>query len=93
MFVLGPIGAVYQGLTEDLKAKANNETILLYMKQQQITDERQWKAIEQQIQRPTSIQVEKPPLSPKEYQDYMKMSPADRAGFRSLHPSYQSLPK
>ena len=46
MFILGPIGIVYNGLTEDLKQKANNETILLYMKQQKEIDDRQWKAIE-----------------------------------------------
>ena len=38
-------------------------------------------------------QQEKPPLSPKEFQEYLKLSPDDRAAFRSLHPSYQSLPK
>ena len=42
---------------------------------------------------PAALQPAKPPLSPGDYQQYMKMSPADRAGFRSLHPSYQSLPK
>ena len=62
MFVLGPVGAVYKGLTEDLKAKANNETILLYMKQQKETDDRQWKAIEQSIQRPQSVQVREQPV-------------------------------
>jgi len=106
MFILGPIGVIYKTMAEDLKAKANNETVLLYMKQQKETDDRQWKAIEQQIQAPKSISInepvtrnkslsdeEKPPLSPKEFQDYMNMSPENRAAFRKLHPAYANLPE
>lgn len=32
-------------------------------------------------------------LSPKEFEDYMNMSPENREAFRKLHPSYESLPK
>jgi len=32
-------------------------------------------------------------LSPKEFQDYMNMSPENRAEFRKLHPSYRTLPE
>jgi hypothetical protein len=59
MFVLGPIGAIYNGLTEELKTKANNETILLYMKQQKENDDRQWKEIERNRQQ--QVQVMQPP--------------------------------
>ena len=98
MFVLGPIGIIFNGLTENLKKKANNETLLLYMEQQKETNDRQWKAIEQQIQVPqqktmSGFIVAKPPLSPEEFQQYMKMSPTDKTAFRKLHPAYESLPK
>jgi hypothetical protein len=36
---------------------------------------------------------EKLPLTPKEFEDYMNMSPENREAFRKLHPSYESLPK
>jgi hypothetical protein len=97
-FILGPVTIIYNGMAEDLKEKANNETILLYMKQQKETDDRQWKAIEQQIQVPKSMLlqgaiVEKPPLSPEEFQQYIKMSTAEKTAFRKLHPSYATLPR
>lgn len=70
MFVLGPIGAIYKGLTEELKSKANNETLLLYMKQQKEDSDRQWKEIErnrqQQIQLspPRAVKVQTPVSEP-----------------------------
>lgn len=33
------------------------------------------------------------PLTPKEFEDYMNMSPENREAFRKLHPSYEALPK
>jgi len=41
----------------------------------------------------TETIVEKPPLSPVEFQQYMKMSTEEKAAFRKLHPSYATLPK
>ena len=75
------------------------------MKQQKETDDRQWKAIENQIQRPQSVKIQQnspapntqqqqaPALTPKQFEDYMKMSPENRAAFRKLHPSYANLPE
>jgi len=37
--------------------------------------------------------VEKPPLTPTEFQQYMKMLTKEKEAFRKLHPSYESLPK
>lgn len=102
MFILGPIGVIYNGLTEDLKNKANNETVLMYMKQQKETDDRQWKAIEQQIQTPKQLPHKVTPnikdstksiLTPKQFEDYMNMNPEYRTAFRKLHPSYATLPE
>ena len=107
MFVLGPVGVIYKTMAEELKSKANNETVLMYMKQQKETDDRQWKMIEQQVQRPQSVQmkevrpmsepksqsVDAPPLTPKQFEDYMNMSPEHRAAFRKLHPAYANLPE
>ena len=53
MFVLGPIGAIYKGMTEELKTKANNETLLLYMQQQKEDSDRQWKEIERNREQKT----------------------------------------
>jgi len=104
MFVLGPVGVIYKSMAEQLKAKANNETVLLYMKQQKETDDRQWKMIEQKqsiapkesYRLPRSsgkADVAGPALTPKQFDDYMKMSPQNRAAFRKLHPSYATLPE
>ena len=40
-----------------------------------------------------NVTSEKPPLSPSEFKEYLKLSPEERAAFRQLHPSYESLPK
>ena len=93
-FILGPVGVIFNGLTEDLKLKANNETLLMYMKQQKETNDRQWKMIEQKpqpIQQPRSIN--KSSLTPSQFQDYMNMSPQNRAAFRKLNPAYATLPE
>lgn len=41
----------------------------------------------------TTETVEKPPLSPKEFKEYLKMTPEEKEAFRKLHPAYKSLPK
>lgn len=46
------------------------------------------------ISPPANVQVqEKPPLTPREFQEYMKLSKDERAAFRKLHPSYATLPE
>ena len=105
MFILGPIGAIYKGLTEDLKSKANNETVLLYMKQQKETDDRQWKAIEQQIQEPPMIHSpsrvtvntepkpvileQKEGLPPSYFLEYKDLSPEEKLQYRQAYPEYR----
>lgn len=81
MFVLGPVGIIYKGIAEELKQKANNETVILYMQQQKEKDDQQWKAIERIIEAPKGLAVEseydkeekKVALTPSEFEAYMKM--------------------
>jgi hypothetical protein len=80
MFVLGPVGVIYDTMSEDLKQKANNETVLLYMKQQKETDDRQWKAIERRIG--VSNQVQKKPVPPELYNAYIKLKAESRPGYK-----------
>ena len=90
MFVLGPIGAVYKGMTEELKKKANNETVILYMQQQKEKDDQQWKAIERIIESPKGLAIEsdnvkvekKVALTPSEFEAYMKMTPEHRSKYK-----------
>jgi len=62
MFVLGPIGAIYKGMTEELKGKADNKTVILLIEQIKENDKRQWEEIqknrEQSIQAPKNMSVE-----------------------------------
>ena len=48
---VGMTAFITNGFTEDLKGKANNETVLLYMKKQQETDNRQWEAIQKSFEK------------------------------------------
>jgi len=90
MFVFGPIGVIYNSISEELKGKANNETVILYMKQQKETDDRQWKALEQQIQvpksmmlsPPNSLSIEKPVLTVEQFEKYMSMVPEIRSKYK-----------
>jgi hypothetical protein len=82
MFILGPIGAIYTGLSEELKEKANNETVLLYMKQQKETDDRQWQAIEKKLEAPKQLVIKnesevkkKSALTPEQFEKYTMMAP------------------
>ena len=89
MFVLGPIGAIYKGMTEELKKKANNETVILYMQQQKEKDDQQWKAIERIIIAPKGLAIEseqKRRLTPQEYIEYKKLSLEDRSSYREVTP-------
>ena len=53
MFVLGPVGAIYKGMTEELKKKADYETVILILKQQKEKDDRQWEEIKNNRQQAT----------------------------------------
>ena len=90
MFVFGPIGVIYNSISEELKGKANNETVILYMKQQKETDDRQWKALEQQIQvpksmmlsPPNSLSIEKPVLTVEQFEKYISLAPEVRSKYK-----------
>ena len=91
MFVFGPIGVIYNSMSEELKGKANNETVILYMKQQKETDDRQWKALEQQIQVPQNMSVVATPkqnltkkmtLTVEQFEKYISMVPEIRAKYK-----------
>lgn len=93
MFVLGPIGAIYQGMTEELKGKADNQTVILLIEQIKENDARQWKEIEknreqQTISAPknfsinTDTEKSKVILTPKEFAQYMEMPPEKRLKYK-----------
>jgi hypothetical protein len=60
VFVLGPVGIIFNGMTEELKSKADNDTVILLIKQIKENDARQWKEIERNRE-----QSQKAPLPPK----------------------------
>ncbi len=93
MFVLGPIGAVYKGMTEELNKKANNETVILYMQQQKEKDDQQWKAIERIIEAPRNltikneaskdnVEVQKQVLTPEQFEKYLSLKPEVRVKYK-----------
>ena len=43
VFVLGPVGFIFNGMTEELEKKADNETVILLIKQIKENDDRQWR--------------------------------------------------
>jgi len=62
VFVLGPVGFIFNGMTEELEKKADNETVILLIKQIKENDDRQWKEIEQNRQQqapapPRNVQI------------------------------------
>lgn len=128
MIMIGLLGIVYNGLAEEVKTKADKESLQLMIQNQKQLIETNQKTLEKQQQNiekqndsiqqtlqiikevqieqkmmrqqpaPSGIMmrsgtVEKPPLSPQEFQQYMKMSPEEKEAFRKLHPTYESLPK
>jgi hypothetical protein len=99
MFILGPVGVIYNGMSEELKQKANNETLLLFMKQteqKQVEvreqDTKQWEIIQQllidrqQANVQTPIQTQKRSLSPKEFMEYKQLSPENKEEYRQATP-------
>jgi hypothetical protein len=140
MIMIGLLGIVYNGLAEEVKTKADKQSLRLMIEHQesviesnQETLEKQQNNIEKQqaimnqtlqtiqilqmeqkaireeqiriredqkLQPPSGLSImtsprveEKPPLSPSEFKEYMKLSPEEKEAFRKLHPAYQSLPK
>lgn len=82
MFVLGPIGALWNGMAEELKKKADNETVIMLMKQQKENDDRQWQELrdlrnrsQSQTESQTIIKSEKKALTPEQFATYMNMKP------------------
>jgi len=89
MFVLGPVGAIYNGMTEELKKKADYDTVILILKQQKENDDRQWKEIERNrstrqqttVMTPKILKL-KVVLTPQEFKSYMEMSSVDRSRYK-----------
>lgn len=101
IFVLGPIGVIFNSMSEELKQKANNETLLLYMKQQdqmqQKKDEqdaKQWEVIQKILTAPKAVTIQTPKveskenrtLSPKEFLEYKQLSPEEQKEYREVTP-------
>jgi len=95
MFVLGPIGAIYKGMTEELKKKADYETVILILKQQKEKDDRQWEEINRQrqqttVSKPKNLEIVRPKaiklivrkLNPTEYTNFMKMTPEQQIAYK-----------
>lgn len=140
MIMIGLLGIVYNGLAEEVKTKADKESLQLMIQHQESVIETNQKALEEQqdnieenqktlnttlqiiqslqmeqkalreeqvrireekqLQSPSGVSimsspriVEKPPLTPSEFKEYMKLSPEEKEAFRKLHPAYESLPK
>lgn len=91
VFILSPVGVIYKGITEELKKKADYDTVILILKQQKENDDRQWKEIErnrepqQKVSRmvsaPTEIKL-KVVLTPEEFEKYISLSPEVRARYK-----------
>jgi hypothetical protein len=91
VFILSPVGVIYKGITEELKKKADYDTVILILKQQKENDDRQWKEIErnrepqQKVSRivsaPTEIKL-KVVLTPEEFEKYISLPPEVRAGYK-----------
>jgi hypothetical protein len=85
MFVLAPVGAIYNGMSEELKKKADNQTVILLIEQLKEDSQRQWKEIDRNRdrteQRPSTTikkaepKEEKKVLSPEEFEKYLNMKP------------------
>jgi len=92
MFVLGPVGVIYDTMSEELKGKADNNTVILMMKQMKENDDRQWKEIErnrsqeqQVIVKPQMkvLELKLKPIPPGLFESYMKMSPEVRIKYKT----------
>ena len=106
MFVLGPVGAIYKGMTEELKAKADNKTVILLIEQIKENDKRQWKEIEANRQQSTisapkntqivksqAIKLVVKKLTPTEYVAYTEMNPDQQKAYREYRTDITLWPK
>ena len=90
MFVLAPVGVIYDGLTEELKGKADNATVILLIEQIKENDNRQWKEIENNRRQhqvvPKNLQTKRVPvkviLDPVEFERYMNMTSESRVAYK-----------
>lgn len=104
IFVLGPVGAIYQGMTAELKKKADYETVILILKQQKEKDDRQWQEIQNNRKQETTITAPKnlqmmeviklkvKKLSPAEYTHFIKMTPEQQAAYKNYRPDITVWP-
>ena len=106
MFVLAPVGTIYKGMTEELKAKADNKTVILLIEQIKENDARQWKEIEANRQQSTisapkntqivksqAIKLEVKKLTPTEYVAYTEMNPDQQKAYREYRTDITLWPK
>jgi len=99
MFVLGPIGAIYKGMTEELKKKADYGTVILILKQQKEKDDRQWQEINRQRQQatisaPKNVQIQQGKrLTPSEYDAYIKMTPERKEAYKKYRTDVTEWPQ
>ena len=93
MFVLGPIGVIYETMSEELKGKANNETVILLIEQIKENDERQWKEIERNreqststIRAPANLSIDtgksRVVLTAEEFEKYISLKPEIRQKYK-----------
>lgn len=98
MFVLGPVGVLWNGMAEELDKKADNETVIMLMQQMKEINDRQWEEIKNNRSQPKAminnqVQTQKVEITQEIWDYYMTLSPVDKAKFRRLNPAFQALPK
>ena len=91
MFVLAPVGALWNGMAEELKKKADNTTVILLIQQQKQENDRQWEEIKENrkvrvvpqamigkiMAQPRGIA-----LTEEEFEKYISMSPEIRLKYK-----------
>jgi ABC-type lipoprotein release transport system permease subunit len=94
MFVLGPVGVIYNGMSEELKKKADYDTVVLILRQQKEKDDRQWEEIQnirqqqatisapKNLQMMKAIELKVKKLTPTEYVSFINMSSAQQAAYK-----------
>lgn len=95
IFVLGPVGIIYKGMSEELKKKADYETVILILRQQKEKDDRQWEEIKnnrkqqqlaitapKNLQMMKAIELKVKKLTPTEYVSFINMSSAQQAAYK-----------
>jgi len=94
VLVLGPVGMLWNGMAEELKKKADNQTVIMLMQQQKENDDRQWEEIKNNrtqkiIQHsligsvPTSVPTtQKVKLTPEQFEKYISLSPEIRTKYK-----------